>query len=328
MIRAPHRGRKDENGAILLTVLLTVAIMSTFAVALMDSMRFSIRRSANIEERNQAEMYAVGAVDFAGQLLAAHRRSNRSGMPVTEPIELPTDGGMIEGRLRDGSNCFNLNSLVTGKDSRDFEADSKALGLYRNLLQGLDFSEGRAESLASAAADWIDTDTRPLTGGAEDYEYAVQEPPYRTANGLMVHVSELRAVSGYDEEVYARVRPFVCAHPTTERSTININTLTPDQGALLVMLVGPKLSPFQASRIISDRPLGGFSSATDFWALEALAAIAPAEEIRNLAVLKTRYYNLKVQVTHHRAFVDMTSVLEVGANGRWSVVSQYYGAAE
>ena len=56
-----RRRRADREGMALLTVLLLVAVMSVVAVAILDDVRFSVRRAANVEFQSQAQWYAAGA---------------------------------------------------------------------------------------------------------------------------------------------------------------------------------------------------------------------------------------------------------------------------
>ena len=61
-------------------------------------------------------------------------------------------------------------------------------------------------------------------------------PSPRTANTLFADPGELAALVGMNPEIMARLRPWLCALPTTELSPININTLLPEQAPLLAML--------------------------------------------------------------------------------------------
>ena len=62
--------RTREEGAALLTVLLLVAVMSALAVAVLDDIRFGLKRTANAETVGQAQWYALGAETVARARLA------------------------------------------------------------------------------------------------------------------------------------------------------------------------------------------------------------------------------------------------------------------
>ena len=116
--KAPGR----REGMALLTVLLLVAVMSVVAVAVLDDVRFSVRRASNAEGQAQAQLYADGAELLAlrqiEQLIAAG--------PTRTPLEpewngrllsFPIDGGNLSAVVRDGQNCFCL--LYTSPSPRD-----------------------------------------------------------------------------------------------------------------------------------------------------------------------------------------------------------------
>src|SRR3546814_6468290 len=126
-------------------------------------------------------------------------------------------------------------------------------------MQILGIDPALAASIAAAAADWIDTDDRPLPDGAEDDTYARAAIPYRTANRFVADASELRAMRGVTPAIYATLRPWICALPTSDLSPINVNTLRPDQAPLIAMLAPEQLSIGDARRAIAARTLRGRS---------------------------------------------------------------------
>ena len=54
-----------ERGTVLLTTLLIMAVMATVAVAIMDDIRFAVKRTINVGDYAQADWYVKGAEDFA-----------------------------------------------------------------------------------------------------------------------------------------------------------------------------------------------------------------------------------------------------------------------
>src|SRR3546814_3410516 len=96
--------------------------------------------------------------------------------------------------------------------------------------------------------DWIDSDQAPGPAGAEDASYLVRDPAYRTGGALLAEVTELRAISGFDDAIYRRLRPYVCALPSAALSPINLNALDEDDAALLAMLTDGELTPEAVQR--------------------------------------------------------------------------------
>ncbi|HEX2561308.1 type II secretion system minor pseudopilin GspK, partial [Phenylobacterium sp.] len=272
--------RDGEEGVALLTVLLLVAVMATLAVALLDDIRFSLRRTANAEAVGQARWYAIGAETLAKAQIA---RLNAAGGGRTtlqggwhgRALRFPIEGGTIQARVTDGAACFNLNSVVQGA-GEVLERREAGVRQFVSLTQALGVADG--ERLAAALVDWIDTNILREGGGAEDEAYAQGGAGWLTAATLLAEPSELRAVRGFEPAVYERLRPYVCALPTAELSPINVNTLPPEKAVLLTMLTEGRLPQAGAQRIIEGRPPFGWASPAEFWNAPALQDVAPADE--------------------------------------------------
>src|SRR3546814_11833172 len=107
----------------------------------------------------------------------------------------PVAGGSGTARCTDGGNFFKRNSLVSGNDQAALAARPGGIAQFRGLMQILGIDPALAASIAAAAADWIDTDDRPLPDGAEDDTYARAAIPYRTANRFV----EIGRASGREQ---------------------------------------------------------------------------------------------------------------------------------
>jgi len=134
--------------------------------------------------------------------------------------------------VRDGANCFNLNSLVTETEGR-YSPNSIGQEQMVSLMVVLGINENAARPVAAAATDWADSDSIPSPGGAEDDAYQTAATPYRTANRLFAHPSELRAVKGVSPALYAKLRGWSCELPEAKLPPRQVNTTLPDQHPLL-----------------------------------------------------------------------------------------------
>jgi len=322
--------RDRQCGAALLTVLLMVTVMSALAVAVIDDIRFAMRRTGNANLYAQAGWYVRGAEDFAQQLVketpadvlnAALADETAKQTSATFDIE----GGWIKARVEDGANCFNLNSVVEDAGSGDYKVNPRGVTEFTNLLKALDVNEGDREELAAALVDWIDSDTRPQPRGAEDYEYSALPVPYRTGNTLLADVSELRAIKGFDATVVRMLEPYVCARPDTDKMVLNINSLRPDQAILLSALVGEALKPYDAENLIAERPADGYPSAQAFWSLKTFEGLDIDQEVKEQVSLETSYYVLKADVSFHEAYMEIRSLFL--RNGKdFTLISRQIGS--
>lgn len=307
--------KPGERGAALLTVLLLVAIVAVMAATALERLRLSTRLTANMVALDQARGLAFAAETLATSRITQLLRENPSRVTLTggwsnQPFPLPLPGGMATLRVRDGGNCFNLNSLVTELDGI-YVADPTAVAQLARLARLLNVPGG--EGISAAAADWIDSDDQALGTGAEDGAYAGLATPHRTAGTLMVDPSELRAVAGVTSEAYTRLRPWLCTLPQARRSTININTLSPEQAPLVAMLLPDTLSVQAAAAGLLRRPAAGFADTQDFWKIFAASGITDPLAERQTGVV-TRWFDVRIDVRvgdselQEQALIDATTL--------------------
>ena len=60
---------KHERGTVLLTTLLIMTVMAAITVALMEDIRFAVKRTINVHAYAQADWQASGAEDFVSAYL-------------------------------------------------------------------------------------------------------------------------------------------------------------------------------------------------------------------------------------------------------------------
>lgn len=322
--------RHSEKGAVLLTVLILVTLVATLAVGMMDDIRFGIRRAANSGLLDQANWYAYGAENLAVYAIkqsyeADPGRSTLQDAWATAPMSFPVDGGLIEGQVSDHSNCFNLNSVVEADGGSRYVASSLGRQQYANLLRVIGFSEGQANVLSNSLTDWIDADSSPRNGGAEDSYYQSLSVPYRAANTLISDVTELRALYQYSEKTFQRVKDYVCALPNTHLSPLNVNTMAPEDAPLLVMLVGRELEINAARRVIADRPRAGYISLGEFWSHPAFAGMGISPEAQEQVSVRTRFFALDATVSLDRVYLTVETIFEQRADGSVHRVSRRFG---
>lgn len=320
------KARRQREGMALLTVLLLVAVMSAVAVVILDDVRFSVRRATHLEAGSQAQWYAAGAETLArariAQLFAAS--SNRTPLQPAwngRTTSFPIDGGTLTATVTDGQACFNLNSLVLGV-GEDLTARPLGATQFQALGRAVGAPASRMRAISDALTDWLDADTVSLPLGAEDGAYAGLDRPYRTGGVMLAEVSELRAVKGVDAETYRRLRPHVCALPTTRLSPLNVNTLSEAQAPLLVMLTDGALGPQEARAVIAGRPRDGWTDVAAFWNQPALAGVQVDDEARDQITVQTRFFDLRVDVDLGGARAVRTALIEAGPDGRVRTVIQ------
>lgn len=297
----------------LLTVLLLVAVMAVVAVAVLDDVRFSVRRTANAEIGAQAQWYADGAETLARRQIARLTALDPNRTVLNPALNgraftLPLEDGAVTAVVRDGQACLNLNSLVEWTGDR-LAARPAGKAQLIALGQAVGLDGGRMETIADSLIDWIDTDTVTRPFGAEDGAYASRAEPYRTGGVPLAEVSELRAVYGVDAATYARLRPHLCALPS-DRSPINVNSLTAADAPLIVMLTGGRLGLREARGVIAARPEAGWSDPAAFWSHPALSRAEPGPSAREQATVRTDYFSVRIDVDYGGHHAVRTALIE------------------
>ncbi|GAB2619620.1 type II secretion system minor pseudopilin GspK [Novilysobacter erysipheiresistens] len=316
---------RRQSGVALLTVLLLVAVMSILVMSVLDDIRFGLRRASNAQSMAQAHWYALGAETLA--MAQIDRLSTRDPGRTTlagdwndRPIVFPVEHGTIGATLSDAGNCFNLNSVVEGAGEL-WQRSATGSQQFAALLRALDIPARRADALVDALVDWMDSDSVPGELGAEDANYQSRTPAYRTSGTLLAEPSELRAIAGFDDDIYTRLRPYACALPTDALSPINLNTVEEDDALLLTMLTDGALGPDAARRLIRARPGGGWPDLEDFWSHELLDGFTPTQRVREQVSLRTRFFGLQSQIEYAGAQVVSSALFEHDA-GRTRLIAR------
>lgn len=208
MNRFPYR----QRGIALLIALLTVALAAVLIAGLLDRGELTLARTRNALRSEQADAYAQALEAYAAQILLkdlddGDEDSNTDiwAAPLP-PQQVP--GGTIFASMRDLNGCFNLNNLAQDGD-----------GNWKKMFGRLLNARGVDPDIANAVQQWLGGGS-----GADvvDGYYLAQPVPYRSAQRMFAHVSELRLVRGVTSEVYATLAPYVCALPAG--TLINVNT--------------------------------------------------------------------------------------------------------
>jgi general secretion pathway protein K len=307
---------RSERGAALLAVLVLVAIMGGIAAGAFEKLRLSTALAINGASLDQSRAYAVGletllALRVDDLIAQSPDMTTAAGgwNGRVRSIRLP-GGGVAEAAISDGGNCFNLNSLVQGERAALLQRRPLGIAQFANLMIVLGTAEATAKRIANSAADWADADSAAGPDGGEDSVYASAATPYRPSNTLFAEVSELRAVDGVSPELYARLRPYLCALPSAELSPINVNTLRPDQAPLIAMFAPEAIGVGTARQVLYRRPAAGWSNLSQFWKDPLLANAVVPLEVQLQPKLVTRWFAADLKIQSRGAELTETALVD------------------
>lgn len=295
--------KQRQQGVALITAVLIVALVTAAAVAMAARQQVDIRRSSNILSNDQAYLFALGAEDYArnvlewdGDRIKGNPDVDHLGEAWAQTVSVPVEGAMLNGSVQDLQGRFNLNALLDANG----QPNQVMIERFKNLLRLL----GLDENIAEAVVDWIDADNnpRPGFGGAEEDFYLLQAPPYRAANTLMTSASELRLIRGMDDEAYQTLIPFVSALPASD-TAINVNTAPAEVLAALEQNLTLQIG----KELVEAREADEFATIAEFTGHNLLAnhQIDP-----NMVDVKSNFFRVDAVAKFDQAVARLHSLLK------------------
>jgi len=273
----------NQRGVAIVMAMSIVALATIATSALLITQGTWSRESELSANHTQAQVMIQAGVDWARAVLSDDRRLNNVDH-LKEPWALrlpamPVDNGELAGYLEDQQGKFNLNNLVTGGKVSVVQLDR-----FGRLLSRL----GLPAALAYSLADWIDADNdQQPNDGAEDGYYLSLPSPYLAANRPLTDVAELALVRGFNDEVRARLSPFVSALPGN--TAVNVNTASPE--VLSAVIDG--LDPDAALAMVAQRERAYFRDISDFSSRLPTGVAVTNSDI----MVKSTYFLAHVRVT-------------------------------
>ncbi|MDB2386776.1 type II secretion system minor pseudopilin GspK [Shewanella sp.] len=321
-----------QKGIALIVVLLIVAMVAILATNITSRNQLSVRRTINLAQYDQAFWYAISAEEITKKVLkqdledssTVHMQQYWAQVDVVFPAEK----GEIAGKISDMQSCFNINALsqttekvVNGQPKMPLPAVQ-----FKGLLVALGMDEFAAERLAQTLKDYVDSDTTAGPYGAEDAEYESRHVPYRAANTLMSHKSELRAVMGFTQDIYLKLAPYVCAVPGETAQVLNINTVPVEHAALVAGMFDNKISVGEAESLINERPADGYESIDKFWQSPSISNLAADPQLKSSFDVNSHYFLLVAGAKVDTAVFRLESVFGVDPDSKkLNVLSRQFG---
>jgi len=263
-----------SDGVALITALLVVTLATILTVGMISRQQFDIRRTANLQQLEQARLYHMAVEDHATPVLKRYwdeiefiSREEFETFTALSPLgyQEEIEGGALDVSLTFAvQGRFNINNLV-----KNGKMDDKRVVQFRRLLNILEIEDMPVDAII----DWLDSDQQvTYPDGAEDGEYLGFEIPYRSANRAMVDSSELLLIKGISQESFDKLRPHISVLP--EGSKINVNWMESEQ----LMALHAEISKEDAEALITTRTDNAYETISQFLQQDALAGIAIEED--------------------------------------------------
>lgn len=322
-----------QRGVALIVVLMLLAIMVTIAATMSERLFTQFKRSSSQLNYQQAYWYAIGAEALVKKGIEQSYRDsdtvNLSQPWAWKAQSYPLEGGQLTGQVMDKQACFNLNAL-TALNRADASTDSMRPYLVQvlmHLAEAAGAESYQAEVIADSAWEFIDKDRQiNSSNGVEDAFYEGQAIPYLAANHWIADASEFRAVHQVSRDVMLNIAPYICALPSSKWQ-LNVNTLAPEQSALLVALFYPYLSVTEAKTLLERRPYDGWRTIDDFLAQPELAAVQGKirQQARLYLSVDSAYFELDAEVNVAESRFRIRSLLHSNNRTTATVISRRFG---
>ncbi len=329
-MKASQQGRRQQ-GVALIVVLLLLAVMVTIAGNMSGRLFSQFKRAENQLSYQQAYWYSIGgealAIVGVEQSYKDSDTINLSQPWALEEQTYPLDYGTLTGRLFDQQACFNLNALATLNAESNSSQSPYLVEAFQSLLEELEVENYQAEVIANSLWDYVDSNANVNSAlGVEDSHYESMSPSYMSANSLIADSSELRAVNQVTGDVMNKLTPYICALPTSD-FRLNVNTIQPEQAALVSAMFYPTLSASDAKKLLENRPFDGWASIDEFMAEPALSGLQDQQQnkVKPYLGVDSAYFELDAELLVDRSRVRVRSLIFSDNRETATVISRRFG---
>ena len=286
-LRAPRLAR--QTGAALLSAMLTVTLVATFASAALWQQFRSLQVETAERSRLQSSLILTGALDWARLILREDARTGGADH-LAEPWAVPLE----EARL---SSFLAVDGTTTDTDRDAFLSgsiiDMQSRLNIANLIDGAVMSESGLASF-QRLFDRLDLPPQMLNALSENYLEAAKKANVANAatganqaDWLLPQRLNQLAWLGLDDATLAILRPYVTVLPV--RTPINLNTAS----AMVLAASTPGLDMAGAEKLIAARSRKHFSTLTDATQALGNSTVAFTDGIHSVA---SRFFEVRGQL--------------------------------
>lgn len=315
-------GLRKQKGVALLVVLILLVMMSALAAKI--SQQFCRNLQKTHYQVSQQLRWAMQAQE---KVVKDRLQNDASGesKPLSpdgdwhQPLETQGDDYTVVSQVEDAQDCFNVNNLLALEKPAQGQAQSAVPEKPRNeriveqILTQSGLSQSTAEEVYLQLVDYLDGDATTAKDGAETDAWAGVVPARQPANQMMRTISEIKLLPAFPAAAYPKVSKLLCALPDSA-SKVDVNTLKPEQAALLAALFPGKLTEDDALRLIESRTESGWENMETF--SKALELTFPQlkddlPQVAELLSINSRYFRVNYTGNTDELTLRVVSQLQV-----------------
>lgn len=265
----------DKRGfALVLTLIVTALLIALVAEFVTQVYVDTTARQSYVDAQKGSLLAESGITGAVALLQFALPKKTYSSLhdPWNKPLEIPEESGSLRLTIEDESAKLSLNHIAgsNGVFNSGTAGDTTEsyYGTAQRLFRRLKLPAG---DLCDAIADWVDQDSIPKPGGAEQEWYASRKPPLLAKNLPFDTFEELAMVKGFSSDIVDKLRPFATIYPVNSPSAlININTAPKE----ILTALDERISDSLADQIIDYRKTTPFQNSADLGNVPGMNLIA------------------------------------------------------
>ncbi|MCK6906548.1 type II secretion system minor pseudopilin GspK [Enterobacter roggenkampii] len=264
---------QKQKGVALLVVLILLVMMSALAAKISQQFCRNLQKTHYQVSQQQLRWAMQAQEKVAKDRLQADASGESKALSPDgdwhQPLETRGEDYTVVSQVEDAQDCFNVNNLLAvekvaqGQNPPAVPEKPRREQIVEQLLTQSGLSQTNAEEVYLQLVDYLDGDTTTAKEGAETDAWAGVVPARQPANQMMRTIAEMTLLPAFPAAAYPKVSKLLCALPDAA-SKVDVNTLKPEQAALLAALFPGKLNEDDAVRLIESRPETGWESMETF----------------------------------------------------------------
>ncbi|MBE3476154.1 type II secretion system minor pseudopilin GspK [Enterobacter cloacae complex sp. I7] len=314
---------RKQKGVALLVVLILLVMMSALAAKISQQFCRNLQKT-HYQVSQQQLRWAMQAqekvvkdrlqIDATGE----NKALNLDG-DWHQPLETRGEDYTVVSQVEDAQDCFNVNNLLAaekipqGQNAPAVPEKPRNEQIVEQILTESGISHTTAEEVYQQLVDYLDGDATTAKDGAESDAWAGVLPARQPANQMMRTIAEIKQLPAFPVAAYPKVSKLLCALPDSA-SKVDVNTLKPEQAALLAALFPGKLTEDDAVRLIDSRPETGWENMETF--SKALEQTFPQlkddlPQVAELLSISSRYFRVNYTGNTDELTLRVVSQLQV-----------------
>ncbi|MGX5025758.1 type II secretion system minor pseudopilin GspK [Enterobacter asburiae] len=314
---------RKQKGVALLVVLILLVMMSALAAKISQQFCRNLQKT-HYQVSQQQLRWAMLAQE---KVVKNRLQTDASGesKPLNpegdwhQPLETRGEDYTVVSQVEDAQDCFNVNNLLAaekvtqGQNVPAVPEKPRNEQIVEQILTESGLSHTTAEEVYQQLVDYLDGDTTTAKEGAESDAWAGVVPARQPANQMMRAIAEIRQLPAFPAAAYPKVSKLLCALPDSA-SKVDVNTLKPEQAALLAALFPGKITEDDALRLIDSRPETGWENMETF--SKALEQTFPQlkddlPQVAELLSTSSRYFRVNYTGNTDELTLRVVSQLQV-----------------